>query len=286
MLTDDYFAGTRLYHKALSKFIVPLEKYLGVNQAMYVNINKDGNCFATCTNVKIVEDHLERKGYLHNTSHVSPENMHSGFAFEAACQNENYRNINLYTYITKFNWHNSFAYAEKDNLGGYFFFSLSTNKDNFAISNRVVNESIIIRKMLRDINKKMIILFGKEIEDLRMSFADLSGENFYKNKGRVYNEQTELDQKRKIKLLQELGILSKDSSSESLFNVKLSPQEINCLRLYTSNQNIKKVARDLNLAATTVTSYIENIKNKLRCNNKSDLFEKAEILESIGSIYL
>jgi DNA-binding CsgD family transcriptional regulator len=192
----------------------------------------------------------------------------------------------LYTYITKFDWHNSFIYAEKTSDGGYFSACFATDKENFALSNRVANESGIIKKIIRDLHKKMMLLFGKGIEQYKMDFSGLSGEAFHTTKGRVYNEQTEIQKKNKIKLLQESGILSGLNDSDILAKVQLTAQELNCLRLYHDNHTIKQVARALNLASTTVTSYIENIKEKLDCNNKNDLFEKVEILESLGHIYL
>lgn len=286
MLEDDFFNGTRLYHKELLKLTSPISKYLGTNQSMYVNIDKNGRSFTICTNVPVMEDNIARKGYLHNTAHVDPDNMHSGFGFDNASPDELYKNLNLYTYITKFNWHNSFTYAEKNADGGYFAVNLATNKENFAIYNRVVNESKMIKKLIKDLHKKIILLFNKDIEQHRMNFPALAGENFFTSKGRVYNEQTEIQKKNKIQLLKESGILSGVNDSDILTKVQLTPQELNCLRLYHDNHSIKRVARALNLASTTVTSYIENIKEKLNCNNKNDLFEKVEILESLGHIYL
>lgn len=286
MLEDDYFNGTKLYHKQLIKLMSPISKYLGVKQATYINMDKNGRCFATCTNIPMVEEVLARKGFAYNTSHVHPDNMHNGFAFDNACPNEAYRNVNLYTYITKFNWHNSFIYAEKTNDAGYFSACFATDKENFAISNRVANESGVIKKLIRDLHKKMMLLFSKDIEQYKMDLSGLSGESFYTTKGRVYNEQTEIEKKNKIKLLQESGILSGLNDSDILAKVQLTTQELNCLRLYYDNHTIKQVARTLNLASTTVTSYIENIKEKLNCNNKNDLFEKVEILESLGHVYL
>ena len=65
---------------------------------------------------------------------------------------------------------------------------------------------------------------------------------------------------------------------------QLSKQEINCLRIYMTDQNIKAVARELDLAVTTVATYIENIKNKLNCNMKTELLDKAVILQSLGML--
>lgn len=287
MLTDDFFLGTKLYNKKLMEFCRPIVKYLGVTQATYVNIDKNGKLFFINSNQKMIEDSIDTQNYKTTTMVVNPKNMHNGFAFDNACLDENYKNSNLYTFITKFDWHNSFIYSEKNSAGGYFAFNFATTKENFVISNRIVNESKIIRHFIRGINNKIISYFKNGIQEASMDFAALRGDSFHTTKGRVFNYQLENEQKNKIQLLRESGILSNHYDEKDLLNkVDLSPQELKCLRIYHATHSIKKVARDLNLATTTVTSYIENIKDKLSCNNKNELFEKTEILESLGHIYL
>lgn len=286
MLTDDFFHGTKLHHNKLMELCKPISKYLGITQAGYVYVDQHGGMYLINSNVEMMEDHLAQEGYKNATFIVNPNNMHSGFAFDNACTDEKYKNINLYNYATKFGWHNSFIYAEKDNKGGYFAINFATTKENFGIVNRVVNEAKIIKKLVRDLQNKITKTFYNDIHENKMNFALLRGDSFYTARGRVFNEHFEKEQQNKIKLLKDSGIINEQNSKDLLGKIHLSPQELNCLRIYHATHSVKKVAKDLNLGATTVTSYIENIKAKFNCNNKNELFEKAEILELLGYIYL
>lgn len=50
------------------------------------------------------------------------------------------------------------------------------------------------------------------------------------------------------------------------------------------NHSITQVAETLGLAETTVSGYMENIKNKLHCTSNKQLLETGALLESLGHI--
>jgi DNA-binding CsgD family transcriptional regulator len=281
MLTDEFFLGTKLYQKKFIELCKPIKDYLGITHVIYVNIEKNGRMFSVCTHSNWVERFLEEQYYKLDPFMVHPDNIHNGFSFDNASLDQEFKDKLLYDAIIKFNWCNSFAYIEKTCSGGYFGFDFGTTKDNYQIINRLVNEVSIIKKFIRNIHNKLIMLAEKDLNENRMDFAKLKGDLLYSQKGLVFNEQYE--HQNNIRLLKEGGLLKNDEHN-FLDKIYLSPQEINCLRIYLTTGSIKKVSKELNLAVTTVTSYIENIKQKFNCNNKNDLFEKAEILESLGRI--
>ncbi len=139
----------------------------------------------------------------------------------------------------------------------------------------------MVKKLIRNLNKKLIAI-TPDLQENRMDFAALKGAVFHTQKGLVFNEAYE--NQHKIQLLSDFGFVGGHNAQAFLSNVLLSPQEINCLRIYLTSHNLKTVSKDMGLAITTVTSYMENIKNKLECHNKNELFEKGEILESLGRI--
>ncbi len=281
MLTDELFLGTKLYHKKFAEFCKPIERYLGVTQATYVHVDKHGRIFSIFTKHKPMENYIANQHYKYSTMYVNPNNMHNGFAVDNSAIDEKYKNVVLYDFITKFDWHNSFLYAEKDNAGGYFAIDFATTASNYKIFNKLINERRTVKKLIRDLNDKITLMAHKDLQENKMDFATLRGDSFHTARGRVFHEQHE--QQNKIQLLRESGLLTEHDNG-FLDKIHLSPQETNCLKIYQTTHSVKAVARDLDLATTTVTSYIENIKNKLNCNNKNELFEKAEILESLGYI--
>ncbi len=281
MLTDEFFLGTKLYHKKFLNLCKPLARYLGITHAIYVNIDKNGRLFSICTHPKWVERFLEEKYYLLDPLMVHPKNMHNGFSFDIASNDQDFKDTLLYDAVIKFDWCHSFAYMEKTGDGGYFAFDFGTTKENYKIINRLINEMQIVKKVIKNLHNKMKLMMIADLQENKMDFATLKGDWFYSQKGLVFNEQQEMQNK--IQLLNETGFLEQDLEF-FLGNVSLSPQEINCLRSYLATHSVKKVSQDLDLAVTTVASYIENIKTKLNCHDKNKLFEKAEILASLGHI--
>lgn len=59
----------------------------------------------------------------------------------------------------------------------------------------------------------------------------------------------------------------------------LSPRERECVRLLLQGKTAQETADDLMLSRRTVEYYFENIKNKLTCLNKRELFVFARLLE-------
>lgn len=285
MLIDEFFFGTKLHHKKIKTLLKPMYKYLGTDQISYVTIDQFGQGFSITSNCKLLEDNIERGGYKYATFFVHPNNMHSGFAVDAACQNEMFQN-NLYTFTTKFHWHNSFTYAEKDNNGGYFALDFATNKNNFIIFNKLINQSYIIKQLIRSLHQKITKTFNKDIQEHKVDFKTLIGDLFCTTKGRVFNEKLASEQSNRIKILLGSGIFPNSNENNILNKLNLSPIETECLKKYYTTNSIKKVANHLDKPLVSVIQNIDNIKARLECNNDSELFEKLEILQSLGYIYL
>ena len=282
MLADEFFLGTKLHHKKFVELCEPISKYLGTTHVIFVNVDKYGRMFSICSHPNWVERFLEEKYYNLDPLMVHPNNIHNGFSFDNSSTEQEFKDVLLYDAVVNFNWCNSFAYIEKNPSGGYVGFDFGTTKNNYQVFNELINSTRIVKKFIRDLNSKLTALINTDLQEKRMDFAQLKGDLFNTQQGLVFNQQNQYQNK--INLLKELGLLNNQDEPELLSKVYLSPQEINCLRSYLDSHSVKKVSRNLSIAVTTATSYIENIKNKLNCNNKNDLFHKAEILEVLGRI--
>jgi DNA-binding CsgD family transcriptional regulator/predicted ester cyclase len=64
----------------------------------------------------------------------------------------------------------------------------------------------------------------------------------------------------------------------------LSTREQDCLDLLLKGKTAKETGNILGLSSRTVESYFENIKKKLKCTNKGQLFSIAEILKKLELI--
>ena len=67
-------------------------------------------------------------------------------------------------------------------------------------------------------------------------------------------------------------------------HLSLTPREKECLSLQLHGKTAKETAKLLFISPRTVEYHFENIKNKLNCNNKKEIFTLAKILEKKGFI--
>lgn len=181
MLKDDFFLGTKLYRKKLSELCEPLEKYLGITNALYFNIDKNGKAFSIFKDQRWCERFVEEHYYKYDPLMVHPDHMHNGFSFDDASDDQEFHDKMDYDGIVNFKWYHSFVYTEKNPSGGYFGFAFGTHKDNLKMVSRLINEAPLIKKMIRDLHKKLI-LETLDLQENRMDFASLKGEVYYTQK--------------------------------------------------------------------------------------------------------
>lgn len=278
MLADDLFFGTKKYQKKFMALCDPIKQYLGITTAGYIRIDQNGGMQHIFSNIKWMERAIEKNYVQQDPGIVHPNNMNSGFTFVVGHDDQEYKDSMLKEAIHEFNFHHAFCYVEK-NHSDFTLFFFATDKDNTGIVNKIVNAPDLVKKLIGSLTKQIQLTFT-DLPDHTIDSLQLKGDLFLKQKGIVFHEPQETH--RKIQLLQKSGILS--TQLEDLERVKLSKQEINCLRIYRDDHNLKNIAKNLNIAVTTATTYIENIKQKLNCPNKQKLLTIADVLTGLGKI--
>lgn len=89
-----------------------------------------------------------------------------------------------------------------------------------------------------------------------------------------------------LQKIAELGYLNAGTKIENMIgseinNAYLSKRQIDCARLLLSGKTSKEIALSLNISYRTVESYINTIKIKLNCRNKTELILKlAEVFKA------
>jgi DNA-binding CsgD family transcriptional regulator len=79
-----------------------------------------------------------------------------------------------------------------------------------------------------------------------------------------------------LSLIKNIGLLNTIENPSNFVgteinNAYLSKQQLSCAKLILSGMTLRKIAEQLNLSPRTVEKYIEIIKTKLHCRNKTEL---------------
>ena len=84
--------------------------------------------------------------------------------------------------------------------------------------------------------------------------------------------EVSLDESRKLKFLSQIKTLK----DPSLMNLNITKREVDILRYYYKGKPAREVAETLGLSIRTIEHYLENIKDKLLCATRSDLFQRLQ----------
>lgn len=153
-----------------------------------------------------------------------------------------------------------------DGFEAYGFSSNTSNENQVSL---LLSELPMLRLFVKWLKVDNRFLFSK-LEDSQISLVELIGDSFYNNpfsnKSQVISKQA---------LLQKMGIEGGES---------LTTRESEVIRLVLQGYSAGRVASQLYLSKRTVEHHIERIKQKLRCESKAELIQKARELEILGVV--
>lgn len=126
-----------------------------------------------------------------------------------------------------------------------------------------------ISSVHKDSNSNAILLLDKSpIRDEHNTVVGLIYYCRYWHKADVFNVLSQLDDR--------LNLETEDYSVDYHNNpFKLTSRESECLFLLIRGKTAKEIASLLSLSKRTIESYIENMKNKMNCQNKAEILVKA-----------
>lgn len=259
---DMYFK----YHKELEELTKPLAEYFQITYFAH-KISYPDNSKIYLGNSPLVHesyyfDHWRKTSPLEGSldKFQTGYYLYSSFNQPVPDVIEYYKSINIGNVLVIIK--NYDTYCE------FFFFGSSWNNvaiNNFYFNNIDLLENFILnyreqtRKLYQRCDKQRILLST----DMVTNNTSIPG-----------NVSDEL----KKRFLQDINYLP--TTGKRVEHLRLSKQQHKCADLLLSGKSAKSISEELNLSKRTVEYYLELIKTKFNCNNKTELIIKLKDLKN------
>lgn len=257
------------HHNQIAKTASPLHSHFRITCVDYIKIHNSGKFCYLCTHPECAEYYAAEELYYSDPYFRHPSTHQTGVFTMESLGTDEFKNNNLKV-SNKFNLHSPLVLSERTEESVEFFCFAGENSD--ALQTLYLHHLPLL-KLFAVHFKKQLNLILQEMTEESFSLIDLQGDCFYEGVERSYsiNEQSLHD------YLIALGKKREVQQASSL-----SPRERDCLKLLIHGNSAKDSALELHLSPRTVESYLENIKNKLGCNNKRDLLSIAADFADLG----
>lgn len=271
-VAEQLFYHTKIYNKTLKRLCRPLEDFFGVTDVAAFFAEGD-QLINIHTNTKWMEFCMEKEYYKEDPHIIEPEQLNPGFTVCSYYPSEQYLS-GLVKDSMDFGMYHGVTYIHP-RKNGYHAVSLDTAKENVDMPNKIINNPKSIVKFMDYLATELQPVF-KKLADNPIKISSLTEKQNASTQKNI-TKKLQLERERKAKFLTQLGIVTNNSS-----NFSLSNKEKICLQYYLAGKTAADTAAELGISRRTIENYIDNVKLKLNCRFKKDLFDKIDILECLG----
>lgn len=246
---------------------LPLRQRLGIGYFTYHRIDNDGKYTVLVDRPDWAEHYVTEKYYLTDPFLRNPDVYQSGFCLLEAPLDESHAEKVLKAGKDLFDLDQGLILIEKQ-ADCVEFFGFSGNRATCSLDKIYLNTPYILQSFAQHFKTTMSPLLI-QMQEASSSLIDLKGNHYHYMKP----IQPHLDQAHLKGFLGDIGLKSMLEKANHL-----TPREKECLQLLTEGKSAKETAYLLKLSPRTVEFYFENIKNKLTCHNKQEIFIIAKLL--------
>ncbi len=258
------------YANSIKKVTKPLRERFGVEFFNYHRIDLDGTYTVLLDRPDWAERYVSQEIYRHDPYLRDPRVYQTGLSMIDMNGSEEYLEQTLNEAKDNFAMDFGAIYIHRTETSVEFF-GFSGTKKNKKLTNLCLNHPNLLTSFGRHFKEQMHPIL-QNMQDENIHLPTLT-QNNYKCPTPIISglESTLLSQ-----FLQDIGL------GNILEMAKLlTPQEKKCLIHLLDGNSSKATAAHMSLSARTVESYLENIKQKLNCWNKQELFAIARKLHEL-----
>lgn len=249
----------------------PLRDHFGINCFFHIRIDNQGKLIWLGDRPDCAEYYVNNKYYINDPCMTHPSNWESGFSLLKSVASDVYNKTFLSETENLFNLNSWIVFCEKT-FEFVSIFGFVSEKTNF-LEKIYLNHPNILKMFSHHFKKEMHSIIC-QMEEEQISLVDLNGNKFFPSGVPIQPTLSPSTYKAFLKDISMTDVLKKAAL--------LSQRERQCLKLLLLQKSAKETAAELNLSPRTIEFYFENIKNKLTCNNKNEVFGVSKELNELG----
>ena len=258
------------YQTQISKLCDPLFTHFEINYFFYLYISYQAECCVLGTNIDLVQHYFDLDMHKSNPFFTECKQTKTGVYLYDSVKEDGFQS-DMQLLEKKYNTKHSCLLVEKEKNGCQIYgFALPTH----AVSREslLINQASLLKQFTSYFNDEMALV----IQQMKDNPVSLSNEiNFGQNAKHL--PHIHLTDSEKCQFLSQIGFKNK-----LLLQVDFTRREQECILLFLQGKSAREIAKELFLSTRTIEHHLENIKNKLLCTNRSELFEKLLKMKELG----
>lgn len=258
------------YSNRIQKATRPLHEHLGIDYFTYHRIDREGKYTVLVDRPDWAEYYVQEKFYLMDPYLRHPDVYESGTCVIGLHGSEEYKD-EIFKAASKFDMTDCLMVIEKSD-DAVEFFGYAGHRRNCNFSKLYGNHHPLLNAFSKHFKEQLGQILSLQEEEAHI-LPSTKGQDFYLPtfiSPIIEGNSTQL-------FLKEIGMGNFCKMAERLTN-----REKECLEIMLEGKSSKEIAAQLSLSPRTIEFYLENIKDKIGCWNKSELFKKASQLQELG----
>jgi len=264
------------YRTKLSNQIAKLSEALHTLQLdgfWYSYVHNDGGFFQIGNTPEVAEIYFSNHLYVHNSFVCHPKNyQHNQIIITDGFPDEKFHQAQKVVGDKLGIQNILFIYKQcGDHMHCLHF---SSSKPNIPLNSIFLNNSSLLCSFADYFLEEWRPNF-RFMDSFMIDIASDMGSKFYEINPKI---QQLRDHSKALKLLKKMGELDEFSIEE------LTARELECAAHYLLGKTAGQIATSMHIARRTAEHHIENIKSKLGCSTKLELFDKLQTLQKFNLI--
>lgn len=260
------------YSDSIRKTTKPLRDNLGINCFFHIRIDNQGKLIWLGDRPDCAEYYVNQKYFVDDPCMSHPSSWESGFSLLKSVASDTYKETFLSETENLFDFNSWIIFSEKT-FESVSIFGFVSEKINH-LEKIYLNHPNLLKLFAGHFKNEMHPAIC-QMEKEEISLIDLKRDKFFSK----MSIQSTLCPSAYRAFLQDINMKALLKKA-----ALLSKRERECLKLLLLQKSAKETAIELNLSSRTIEFYFENIKNKLTCNNKNEVFAIGKELNDLNLI--